>query len=92
MCAPPCEQDIDCMPINGLENLSNTSVQKSIQADVGNRNIKDSECGLQLWATGSAAALAAPSSVNNRLDQPEGVPASHSATTFLNALCKQAQV
>ena len=80
------------MPINGLENLSNTSVQKSIQADVGNRNIKGSECDVQLWATGTAAALAAPSSLNNKLDQPEGVPGSHSATSLLNALCKQAQV
>ena len=80
------------MPINGLENRLNTLVQKNIQADLGNRNILDSECGVQLWATGTAAALAAPMSLNNRLDQPEGVPGSHSATSLLNALCKQAQV
>ena len=75
------------MPINSLENVSDTLLQKSSHADLGN-HIEDSKFGVQ-----SLVIRPAPEScLNERHDKRESVPGTNSSNSLLNALCNQAQV
>lgn len=83
--------DIDCMPVNSFENLSDSLIRKSILVDGGNRGVEDSKHGAKPWMP-TSAGLAARASINDRLEKPCNVPASNSSSSsLLNALCKQAQ-
>eukprot|EP00250_Pteridium_aquilinum_P014030 c21731_g1_i1 orf=621-4265(+) len=83
--------DIDCMPVNSFENLSDALIRKSILVDGGNRGIEDSKHGAKAWIS-TSASLAARVSINERQEKPASVPvSSSSSSSLLNALCKQAQ-
>ena len=72
------------MPINSLENVSNTLLQKSSHVDLGN-HIEDSMFDMQSLVIRPALE----SSLNER---HESVPGTNSSNSLLNALCNQAQV
>ncbi|MCO5597679.1 hypothetical protein L7F22_051760 [Adiantum nelumboides] len=84
--------DIDCMPVNSFENLSDTLIRKSILVEGGNRGMDDTKHGAKPWMP-TSTGLAARASINDRLEKPvSSVPASNSSSSsLLNALCKQAQ-
>lgn len=86
------KQDIDCMPVNSFENLSDSLIRKSILVDGGNRGMEDPKHGAKSWISMSAG-LTARASANERLENPASLPvSSSSSSSLLNALCKQARV
>ncbi|KAH7330857.1 hypothetical protein KP509_20G005600 [Ceratopteris richardii] len=84
--------DIDCMPINSFENLSDTLFRKNILADNGNRAMEDSKHGIKAWMP-TNTCLASRASSNDKLDRPAANISicNSSSSSLLNTLCKQAQ-
>lgn len=82
--------DIDCMPVNSSENLSEM-IRRTIQVEGLDQSIEDTKHGIKfkIAATAGSAARAA---LNERLEKPTTLVGFNSSSKyFLSALCKQAQ-